>query len=127
MKEGVRVSMNKKGISLLVLIITIIVVLIISSSIVMNINNQELSESTKLATLQSDMQYMLDQYEVIYNELLIKYNGDISKIDESELQDSIPDKYKSTYVATISGINYIGDNEEERKIAENMGIYILDN
>lgn len=117
--------MNKKGISLIILIITIVVMLIIANTIIIFVNNQDLTKSSRLTLLQSDMQHMLDQYELIYNDLLIKCNGEIAKIDETELQDSIPNEYKSRYIATTDGIKYIGDDEEEKLIAEEMGIYTL--
>ena len=109
---------NKKGVSMIVLVITVIVILIISGTVILNLSDQKISESSKLASLQSDMQLMLDQYEVKYNELLVKYKGDTSKFtteDIEELQSTIPEEYQATYRATTGGIEYIGTDEEERK------------
>lgn len=120
--------MNKKrGVSLIVLIITIVLLLLLSGAIINMFNNKNLTEAARLSTIESDIQYMIDEYEVKYNELLLKYNGDESKIfvnHSKELQTIIPEKYKDKYVVTINGIRYVGNDEKEKQIAKKMGIEI---
>ena len=129
-----KVEKNKnKAVSLIMLILTIVILLILVSVVVINFKDKNVNDAGNLATMQSNMQKMLDIYEVKYNDLLVKYKGDNSKITTSDIEelqnaidDSVPDEYKGKYQATISGIKYIGNDEEEKQIATEMGIYITD-
>ena len=117
---------SKRGISLLLLIIIIIVMIIIAGALIFASTRNNPSENAKTTVLKSDIDSMHQAYTIRYGELLAQVHGDKTKITESDLKGIVPDKYKDEFKATTDGLKYVGDNEENKEIAKDMGIDIGD-
>ena len=115
-----------KGISLLVLIITVIIMIIIASAIILMVLDKDTIDIAKETALRTDMRTMLDNYDQRYRELLYEYQGDETKIKDSDFDGIVPDDYLNTgdYVAEKDGIRYQGDDEETKEIAIDMGLLV---
>ena len=68
---------------------------------------------------------MVDRYDQKRFELLTK-TQDINKVKDSDFDDIVYLKYKSQFKATKNGIYFIGDNEEQKEIAKQLGLEILE-
>ncbi|MDD3304213.1 MAG: InlB B-repeat-containing protein, partial [Clostridia bacterium] len=114
------------GISLLVLIITIIVMIIISGAVILIVMNQGTINTAKETALRTDMRTMVDNYDQRYKEVLYDYQGDDSKLKNSDFNGVVPDKYFDTgdYVAEKDGVRYQGDDEKTKVIAKEMGLLV---
>ena len=66
----------KKGISLIVLVITIIVMIIIAGAIILSLNSSNVTGRAKLATLASDRANYKAQYAVAYANAMAKLDTD---------------------------------------------------
>ena len=100
--------------------------IIISGAIIFLSQKNNPSKNANIASYRSDIDTLQDKYTMHYGELLAQAQGDKSKIQDSDLESIIPDKYKDEFKATTDGIKYIGDNEEHKEIAKEMGIEIGD-
>lgn len=69
---------------------------------------------------------MLDNYDQRYREVLYGYQGDESKIKNSDFDGVVPDSYLDTgdYVAEKDGVRYQGDDERTKEIAKEMGLLV---
>lgn len=118
---------KKKGISKIAWIIIIVVVIAIIVGIVVFVNSrkekqQPLSEHDVLL---QEIISMVDRYDQKRFELLTK-TQDINKVKDSDFDDIVYLKYKSQFKATKNGIYFIGDNEEQKEIAKQLGLEILE-
>ena len=115
-----------RGISLMVLIITVIVMIILASAVILMVVNKDTIDVAKEAALRTDMRTMLDNYDQRYREVLYGYQGDESKIKNSDFDGVVPDSYLNTgdYVAEKDGVRYQGDDERTKEIAKEMGLLV---
>ena len=115
-----------RGISLMVLIITVIVMIILASAVILMVVNKDTIDVAKEAALRTDMRTMLDNYDQRYREVLYGYQGDESKIKNSDFDGVVPDSYLDTgdYVAEKDGVRYQGDDERTKEIAKEMGLLV---
>ena len=115
-----------RGISLMVLIITVIVMIILASAVILMVVNKDTIDIAKEAALRTDMRTMLDNYDQRYREVLYGYQGDESKIKNSDFDGVVPDSYLNTgdYVAEKDGVRYQGDDERTKEIAKEMGLLV---
>ena len=115
-----------RGISLMVLIITVVVMIILASAVILMVVNKDTIDIAKEAALRTDMRTMLDNYDQRYREVLYGYQGDESKIKNSDFDGVVPDSYLNTgdYVAEKDGVRYQGDDERTKEIAKEMGLLV---
>lgn len=118
---------KKKGLSKIAWIIIVVVVIAIIVGIVVFVNSrkekqQPLSEHDVLL---QEIISMVDRYDQKRFELLTK-TQDINKVKDSDFDDIVYLKYKSQFKATKNGIYFIGDNEEQKEIAKQLGLEILE-
>lgn len=115
-----------RGISLMVLIITVVVMIILASAVILMVVNKDTIDIAKEAALRTDMRTMLDNYDQRYREVLYGYQGDESKIKNSDFDGVVPDSYLDTgdYVAEKDGVRYQGDDERTKEIAKEMGLLV---
>mgnify|MGYP004658712271 FL=1 len=112
---------NKKGISLIVLIITIIDVIILSSVIIVSINKNNPIKSAKEAKFKSDLSSFRDELEDNINDILIKnadkseYDINVDSGDYGNLRIYIPDiteEYANKLLIKKGKLLYIGDDSK---------------
>ncbi len=116
----------KKGISLIVLILTIVIILILSTVIIMGVINNNPISNAKEATLRNDLQVMKEAYGLRTGELILKYKGDKGKITVEDYEDVVNEKYKGEVKVCEEGLAYLGKDKKKQKVAEEMG-YIIGN
>ena len=102
-----------RGISLMVLIITVIVMIILASAVILMVVNKDTIDIAKEAALRTDMRTMLDNYDQRYREVLYGYQGDESKIKNSDFDGVVPVSCLGTgdCVPEKDGVTYQGDGE----------------
>ncbi|MDD2627578.1 MAG: hypothetical protein PHR25_04050 [Clostridia bacterium] len=114
---------QKKGISLIVLVITIIVIVVLASAIILSITSPDIISKAKYASFKNDMT-MIKQYietEMLYD----KVSGEnLSKYEGFEDLDIDP-KYKEIIGIKDGKIYYIKDKvtDFQKDILEEIGIY----
>lgn len=115
---------TKRGISLLVLLITIIVMIIIATAVIMtSLQNNQVQKANE-AVLKTDMQTMLDNFENVYQDRLYDYGGDITQMKDEDFKNVIPEKYRDEFKATKDGVIYFGTDETIITYATSMGLII---
>ncbi|MEG1059129.1 MAG: hypothetical protein RSD14_02700, partial [Clostridia bacterium] len=114
----------KRGISLMVLIVTIVVIVILAGAVILGLNRNNPIKNSKEAVTKSDMDEMRDKYSLVYGKLLKEVGGDRSLITQDRLLYVIPEKYLSEFEATNKGIVYTGDDEETKDTARKMGFIV---
>lgn len=114
----------KKGVSLIILVIVIVIMLILATIIINSLVKNNPIEDANMAQLKTDMKTMLENQEIRYNDLLFVNNGDVQNITDDDFEGVIPEKYQDEYIATVDGVEYIGDDENIKKVAREMGIIV---
>jgi len=117
---------NKRGVSLLILIITIVVILILSTTIIINIVDTNLITNANQATFKSDVSQINESLKLLLLDKII--NNDKCKTIDGNLSDILGsnnyNKYLDKLIISNSELIYIGDNEKEIKWALDMGIKV---
>ena len=112
---------NKRGISLIVLIIKIIVMLILVSVVVVSFNNNNPIGKAKEAKFKSDLSSFRDELEDNINDILIKnankseYDINVDSGDYGNLRIYIPDiteEYANKLLIKKGKLLYIGDDSK---------------
>ncbi len=116
----------KKGISLIVMLITIVVIIILAASIVNTVIYNNPIENSKEATFRSDLQEIKNAYGIRQGDLMTKYKGDKSKITEEDYEGVVFEQYKNEVLAFGEGLIYLGEDKKKQEIAESMD-YIVGN
>ncbi len=116
----------KKGISLIVMLITIVVIIILAASIVNTVIYNNPIENSKEATFRSDLQEIKNAYGIRQGDLMTKYKGDKSKITEEDYEGVVFEQYKNEVLAFGEGLIYFGEDKKKQEIAESMD-YIVGN
>ena len=114
----------KRGISLIVLVVTIIIMLILFTAILLTLATNTPIESAEEAKLRNDLQVIKERYQMAHSQAGIKYQGNLDLITEEDLKDVILDEYKPDFVALPEGPAYVGDDEYIKEIARDMGFII---
>ena len=126
--------MNKrrKGISLIVLVITILVMIILAGVVVVSLSKNNPIEKAKEATFKQDMASFRDELSVyIANTISLDDDKKLSSINASSYSDikkmisSFTRKYVNKIIVANGEVVFVGDKEEERKWAKQTGIYIF--
>lgn len=114
----------KKGISLVVLIITIIIMLILASAVIISVNNTNIIKNTNETVFKNNVQIMVDNYKIVYDDVVYGYFGDESLVKDEDFQDAdiILSDYTDRFIVDKYGIIYTGTDENEKNIVTNMGI-----
>ena len=128
---------KKKGISLIVLIITIIVVIILAVTVILTITKNNPIESSKEAVFKEDVRAFQDELNMYISKEYTNLQGQRdSKITAKEYgkdgeKDSvytyIPDfkkKYEGKLAIKEDMIAYVGTDEKEKEWLLNSGVYI---
>ncbi len=116
----------KKGISLIVMLITIVVIIILAASIVNTVIYNNPMDNAKEATFRSDLQEIKYAYGIRQGELMAKYKGDKSKIKEEDYAGVVHKNYEGEILAFEDGLAYLGQDKKKQEIAESMD-YIIGN
>ena len=130
---------KKKGISLIVLIITIIVVIILAVTVILTITKNNPIESAKEAVFKEDVRafqdelnmYISNEYTRLQGQRDIKitalgYDKDGDK-DKDSVYTYIPDfkkKYEGKLAIKDDMIAYVGSDAKEKEWLLNSGVYI---
>ena len=130
---------KKKGISLIVLIITIIVVIILAVTVILTITKNNPIESAKEAVFKEDVRafqdelnmYISNEYTRLQGQRDIKitalgYDKDGDK-DKDSVYTYIPDfkkKYEGKLAIKDDMIVYVGSDAKEKEWLLNSGVYI---
>ena len=130
---------KKKGISLIVLIITIIVVIILAVTVILTITKNNPIESAKEAVFKEDVRafqdelnmYISNEYTRLQGQRDIKitakgYGKDGDK-DKDSVYTYIPDfkkKYEGKLAILEDMIAYVGSDAKEKEWLLNSGVYI---
>ncbi len=116
----------KKGISLIVMLITIVVIIILAASIVNTVIYNNPMSNAKEATFRSDLQEIKNAYGIRQGDLMAKYKGDKTKIKEEDYEGVIHRNYTGEIQAFDVGLAYLGQDKKKQEIAESMD-YIIGN
>ncbi len=116
----------KKGISLIVMLITIVVIIILAASIINTVIYNSPMDNAKEATFRSDLQEIKNAYGIRQGDLMIKYKGDKSKIKEEDYVGVVHKNYTGEIQAFDVGLAYLGKDKKKQEIAESMD-YIIGN
>ena len=128
---------KKKGISLIVLIITIIVVIILAVTVILTITKNNPIESAKEAVFKEDVRAFQDELNMYISNEYTRLQGqrDIKitakKYEKNGGKDSvytyIPDfkkKYEGKLAIKEDMIAYVGTDEKEKEWLLNSGVYM---
>ena len=128
---------KKKGISLIVLIITIIVVIILAVTVILTITKNNPIESAKEAVFKEDVRAFQDELNMYISNEYTRLQGqrDIKitakKYEKNGGKDSvytyIPDfkkKYEGKLAIKDDMIAYVGTDEKEKEWLLNSGVYM---
>lgn len=121
---------NREGISLIVLVITIIVMLILASAVILKLKDSNIPDNAKEVTFKSDVSGLKDELlaYVINAEAHgtekdeINYSGEEIK----NVITSINEKYIRILEVENGELKYVGENEYEKKWAEEIGVLTND-
>ncbi len=116
----------KKGISLIVMLITIVVIIILAASIINTVIYNSPMDNAKEAAFRSDLQEIKYAYGIRQGELMAKYKGDKAKIKEEDYEGIVHKNYEGEILAFEDGLVYLGQNKQKQEIAESMD-YIIGN
>ena len=119
---------EKKGISLIVLVITIIVIIILAVAVILSIANNNPIENAKEARFKNDVKAMQEELELLKESNYAKNNGvnynntDGKKITIGQLQSA--SKYKGDFLVKDGELKYIADNltGEEINLVRGLGL-----
>ena len=112
---------DKKGISLIVLIISIIVIIILVSTIMLTVTKNNSISSAKEATFKQDMLTIQDEYAMYlsnkYKEKPTEFYQSSVNLAGDEMVNELPStkKYKDRVSIVKGNITWIGENETEHK------------
>lgn len=111
---------NKKGISLITLVITIIVLGILAAAVIISLSNTNVIEQASESTFKDDVSKIKEQIEM---EKINKMLG-----ASYSFQGIIPEKYEETLKITNDGcLTYIGDeNASQKEWASDLGVKVID-
>ncbi len=116
----------KKGISLIVMLITIVVIIILAASIVNTVIYNNPMDNAKEATFRSDLQEIKNAYGIRQGNLMAKYKGDKTKITEEDYEGVVHRNYEGEIQAFDVGLAYLGKDKKKQEIAESMD-YLIGN
>ncbi|MDD3303806.1 MAG: hypothetical protein PHP54_02715 [Clostridia bacterium] len=117
---------NKKGISLITLVITIIVVIILAAAVILTLNNNNPIENAKEATFKQDVSTVQDDLNMYVSNKYAKTNGnfDLTALNLSDTTNpKITDELTSVSNSKLNGkvevqngkLVYTGTDETEKK------------
>ncbi len=116
----------KKGISLIVMLITIVVIIILAASIINTVIYNNPMDNAKEAAFRSDLQEIKNAYGIRQGDLMAKYKGDKYKIKEEDYAGVVHRNYEGEVLAFEGGLAYLGKDKKKQEIAESMD-YIIGN
>ena len=122
-------KINKKGISLIVLIITIIVVIILAAVVILTLSKNNPIESAKEATFKEDIYNFKNELEV-YKAKISRNGEDVTKLYANKDSDpsitdvitSITRKYMDKLEVREGKLVYVGKDKTEYILAKDMGL-----
>ena len=105
--------MNKKGISLIVLVITIIIMIILATAVILTISNTNIINKAKKAVNDSNLAGLTEQ------EMLVKASREMEKsLGPEKVKDTTPGQLKSS--GTVPKTETTSGNEEELLLVESI-------
>ena len=128
-KENFTKLTQKKGISLIVLIITIIVIIILSAVVIMTVSLNNPLSSAREAVFKEDISNFKTELEMYKAEMQVRKekpeNLNATKDTEPSIQDIITnmsDKYAKILEIKKGKLVYVGNNKAEYLLAYEMGM-----
>lgn len=121
---------NKKGISLIVLVVTMIIILILASAVIVSLTNSNISGNAREIAFKSDISGMKDELFAYVTNLEAhgKSKEDIS-LEKENIKEAIPsinEKYMNILKVENGEILYSGTDKDEKKWAKEIGILVSD-
>ena len=124
---------NRRGISLIVLIITIIVVIILATVIILTLSKNNPVESAKEATFKEDVRTFQDELAMSvskkYANVGGNWDGSITAITYEEILNYIPSfskKYEEKFVITNNSLVYTNKlDKKEKEYAQGLNVNSL--
>lgn len=135
---------HKKGISLIVLIVTIIIMIILATVVILNLKDENISEKALKTTFKNDLSNFVEELDVTIASKRLEasargetydpavYGSDLRHVevtdpnDLEEMKKYIPSfnkKYAFKLVIHRGKIAYVGGEPEEAEWAAELGIY----
>lgn len=122
---------NKRGISLVVLIVTIIVIIILATVIILTVTKNNPIEGSKEARFKEDVSNFQDDLSLTiakeYTDKQGERDNKITTSDYNIIKEKIPsfiEKYKESFKILEDKLVYFGENEKEKAWAKDLGITI---
>ena len=123
--------MRKRGISLIVLIITIIVVIILSAVVILTLSKNNPIESAKEATFKEDVRTFQDELALAVSKEYANAAGQrdekITTSDFDEIKQYIPsfsEKYKEKFIIQDDELRYTKQlDDKEKEYAQSLNVY----
>lgn len=125
---------NKRGISLIVLVITVIVLSILAAVVIINISNTNIIQQTVNTTFKSDMANLKQMYELYIAGTLAKqhdfvrseFNVPVGGAEFDDIFDGqLPEKYKDNLQIRNGKLEYKTEDETEHAIVKDLGMSIV--
>ncbi len=119
---------KKKGISLIVLVITIIVMIVLAGAIVLTLSNSGIINKSSEAVFKQNVRNYQTELSLYLSEELMKsptmniMTVNITGNSIKEIIASISDEDLMKFEITFGKLKYIGTEEDEKKWAEELGI-----
>ena len=121
---------SKKGISLIVLIITIIVAIILAAVVILTLSKNNPIESAKEARFKEDVRTFQDELALYISKQYANagghWDGNISATSYGEIVDYIPSftkKYEGKFIINNNNLEYTNKlDEKEKEYAQNLNV-----
>lgn len=123
---------KRRGISLIVLVITIIVMIILAAAIILSISNSGIIGRANEATFKTDMQSYKEMYTLYVTGKSAEIDGDFDETalnvaygDElfTTIFGNVPEKYKEGLKVKDGKLIYDTEDEAEKEIIKEIGMY----
>ncbi len=121
---------NKKGISLIILIITMLVLSILATVVVTSFYDVSLVDETDKVIFKSNMLTYMETYDIYLNKKILsdtyfdetKVNLTYEDSEYTDIFGIVPDEYKEGLKVIKGKLVYITDNETEAEIIQELGM-----
>ena len=120
---------NKKGVSLIVLLITIIIVIILTAIVILTINETQFFSTANKAVFKNDISLIKEEFEIYKINCFSKdptFDFKTINANEEEIKDIISITNKKEYYKKFNIIEgilvYIGESDLEKQMCKDLGI-----
>ena len=119
--------MKKRGISLIVLVITIIVMIILATTIILALTGNDVTGKAKEGQLKSDIATMKERLSyTLSEEFLMSSKDEVIELSKEQKESIIPEKYRNMFDIDEKGnLGFIGDPFSwQAEVAENSKVKV---